>query len=430
MSTARKGSATDGAPTAVSLFSGAGGLDLGANQTGFRLLAMNECDASAAGTLKENFPNAQVLEQPIEEIDWHSLGVGNVDCIMGGPPCQAFSVFGGRKGTADRRGRVIFQFFRAVDVLRPQAFLVENVRGLLSTPLMSPRVSEDLLHEDRAESRPGSLVDELVRIANGMGYHIDLFVVNAVNYGSPQIRERVFLYGNRSLLRAEFPLPTHSDRHQDGLLPFATLGDAIGEGFEDADPECVDFSPRKLKYLDMIPPGGNWRSLPESVQRESMGKAWYLTGGRSAYWRKLSFAFPSPTVVTMPNHAGTSMCHPTQLRAITVGEAAAIQEFPHDYQFVGTPLKKMRQIGNAVPVGLARVACAALFDLLERAKAGRGRRLPQPGFFVRHLRPHVRARSFFAQGEVLAGDSSYAGARASGRRSDTQMELFDGIISA
>lgn len=76
--------------------------------------------------------------------------------------------------------------------------------------------------------------------------------------------------------------------------------------------------------------------MPEEMQKESMGKSWYLKGGRSAYWRKLSFQFPSPTVVTMPNHAGTSMCHPTELRAISVGEAAAIQEFPDYWKFEGT----------------------------------------------------------------------------------------------
>ncbi|MBF4323300.1 DNA cytosine methyltransferase, partial [Vibrio anguillarum] len=125
------------------------------------------------------------------------------------------------------------------------------------------------------------------------------------------------------------PQPAFSNRPEDNLPPFKTLGDAIGPGsnFIDPCPEVMDFSPRKLKYLALVPEGGNWRSMPEDIQKESMGKSWYLKGGRSAYWRKLSFAFPSPTVVTMPNHAGTSMCHPKELRAISVGEAAAIQEF-------------------------------------------------------------------------------------------------------
>src|SRR5262249_47538472 len=162
------------------------------------------------------------------------------------------------------------------------------------------------------------------------------------NYGAPQLRERLLCIGNRFDLRASFPPPEHSNRPEDGLPPFRTLRDAIGEGFVDPDPSCMNFSPRKLRYLAMVPPGGNWRSPPVAVQKESMGKAWYLKGGRSAYWRKLSFDFPCPTVVTMPNHAGTSMCHPTELRALTVGELAAIQEFPREWAFMGQAADKCR----------------------------------------------------------------------------------------
>ncbi len=115
----------------------------------------------------------------------------------------------------------------------------------------------------------------------------------------------------------------------------------------------------------MVPPGGNWRSLTEEMQKESMGKSWYLKGGRSAYWRKLSFGFPSPTVVTMPNHAGTSMCHPSELRAISVGEAAAIQEFPKEWIFQGTTTAKFRQIGNAVPVRLGQVAGSVIMEFIK-----------------------------------------------------------------
>lgn len=146
---------------------------------------------------------------------------------------------------------------------------------------------------------------------NKIGYHVDCFVVNSVNYGAPQIRERVLFIGNRFGYGVDFPEPAYSNRQEDNLPPFKTLGDVIdlSKGFIDTCPDVMNFSPRKLRYLSMIPPGGNWRSLPEDIQKESMGKSWYLKGGRSAYWRKLSFAFPSPTVVTMPNHAGTSMCH-------------------------------------------------------------------------------------------------------------------------
>ena len=170
----------------------------------------------------------------------------------------------------------------------------------------------------------------------------------------------------------------------------------------------MNFSPRKLKYLAMVPPGGNWRNLPESVQKESMGKSWYLKGGRSAYWRKLSLDFPSPTVVTMPNHAGTSMCHPAELRALTVGEMAAIQEFPREWKFAGSPTDKCRQIGNAVPPRLGQVAGKVLQRLLQASENMRPlkKKPPESGRIV-HIRPHVRTRSYFKDGEVISGHTGY-----------------------
>ena len=166
----------------------------------------------------------------------------------------------------------------------------------------------------------------------------------------------------------------------------------------------------------MVPPGGNWRSLPVEVQKESMGKSWHLKGGRSAYWRKLSYAFPSPTVVTMPNHAGTSMCHPTELRAISVGEAAAIQEFPNNWEFQGTTAEKFKQIGNAVPVRLGNIAGSAIVDLLERINQGERNKHAVNTNEIVHLRPHVRTRTYFKDGKSFAGDKSYY-------ETDNQMQL-------
>lgn len=194
------------------------------------------------------------------------------------------------------------------------------------------------------------------------------------------------------------------------MPPFTTLGAVIGpgSGFEDPCPESMEFSPRKLKYLSMVPAGGNWRSLPPEIQKESMGKSWYLKGGRSAHWRRLSFSFPSPTVVTMPNHAGTSMCHPVETRAITVGEAAAIQEFPRDWRFSGNTASKMRQVGNAVPVRLGSIAGEVVKTLLARIESGESEKEASsaPKSRIVHLRPHVRTRSFWKNGKALAGDGN------------------------
>ncbi len=180
------------------------------------------------------------------------------------------------------------------------------------------------------DEEPGSVIrlfaNDLQHLQGG-GYHMDCFEVNAVNYGAPQLRERAICIGNRFNAVVDFPDPTHGVPQSGGgrqptlfpkdeLLPWATLGDAISDLHED-DSVIMDFSPRKKRFLSLVPPGSNWRSLPPETQQESMGKAWIAKGGRSGWWRRLNLELPCPTLITMPNHASTSLCllrctHPNQ----------------------------------------------------------------------------------------------------------------------
>lgn len=392
------------------------GLDLGLEEAGFESAVCVENDSDAVATIRNNRSKLPVFDTSIEDVTGKMLrkaggfdGRRTVPLIAGGPPCQAFSVFGNRLGIRDSRGQMIFEFIRIVEEVRPSTFVLENVRGLLSMSII-PKSKKNVeeFGADPELFEHGSLIRSIFKRFNEIGYHVDCYVVNSANYGAPQIRERVILIGNRHGLRSSFPAPKFSNRPEDGLPPFKTLGEVIGpnSGFIDPYPEVMNFSPRKLKYLAMVPPGGNWRSLPLEVQKESMGKSWYLKGGRSAYWRKLSFSFPSPTVVTMPNHAGTSMCHPVELRAISVGEAAAIQEFPRNWEFKGTTTAKFRQIGNAVPVRLGTITGQVIRKLLHRIAAGDTSKR-QPSHTITHLRPHVRTRVFWKKGESFAGDYCY-----------------------
>lgn len=401
----------------VSLFSGGMGLDIGLESQGFDCVACNDIDAASVKTIKANRPKLPVIHDSIENVtrerleDVSEVSLRGIELLAGGPPCQAFSVFGRRRGVEDERGQLIFQFARLVGELQPLTFLMENVRGLHSMSMVPKSALRDR-SIPKWKAQHGSLLRELVNRFEEVGYRVDCFLVNAVNYGAPQLRERLLCIGNRFNLKAEFPLPQFSNRPEDGLPRFKTLGEAIGSGFVDQDTTLMNFSERKLKYLSMVPPGGNWRSMPVDVQKESMGKTWYLKGGRSAYWRKLSFEFPSPTVVTMPNHAGTSMCHPNELRALTVGECAAIQEFPSDWRFIGSPMEKYRQVGNAVPVRLGAVAGGVVKDLLAKigeAQKLTGRRLHVAKLesAVIHIRPHVRTRSFWRDGTAYSGDLGY-----------------------
>lgn len=416
----------------ISLFSGGMGLDLGLEMAGLKCAVCVEYDADAVKTIKFNKPTLPVFDTSIVEVSGEDLkssggfNDGEVPLVVGGPPCQAFSVFGNRLGLEDARGQMLFEYVRMIKETKPKVFLMENVRGLLSmsiVPENSKKIKDGKVPAEYFLK--GSLVNLLFQEFNKLGYHVDCFVVNAVNYGAPQIRERLLFIGNRFGYPVTFPAPLYSNRSSDNLPPFKTLGDAIGKdgGFIDNCTEVMDFSPRKLKYLSMVPAGGNWRSLPVDIQKESMGKSWYLKGGRSAYWRKLSFSFPSPTVVTMPNHAGTSMCHPDDLRAISIGEAAAIQEFPADWNFQGTTTSKFRQVGNAVPTRLGKVAGGVILDLLAKIRRSGVSKSPVCGHTITHIRPHVRTRTFWKNGESFSGDVSYY------QKPDSEAQLELALIS-
>lgn len=378
---------------AISLFTGAMGLDLGLERAGFKIRVCVENDPSTCLTIKKNRPEIPLLEDDIRDLSGEDIlkaaGLSRRDAhlVCGGPPCQAFSVFGRRKGIQDERGALVFEFIRIVDEIKPKVFVMENVRGLHSMAI-------------RPGAAKGSLYKKIQGTFEGIGYRVDCFLVNSVNYGAPQIRERMFSIGGRYNLKAEFPTPIRSDRPKDKLPPFTTLGDAIKD-FKPATQTVMDFSERKKKYLAMVPSGGNWRSLPVEVQKESMGKSWYLKGGRSAYWRKLSYDFPCPTIVTMPNHAGTSMCHPEELRTLSAEECARVQGFPDDWEFVGGPQDKYTQIGNAVPVILGEMAGVATRNLLHEIGTTVGR---NTGIHIKsrvvHIRPHVRTRWWWKDGKV------------------------------
>ena len=389
----------------LSLFSGGMGLDLGLERQGFRPIASNDIDPASVRTIQRNRPRLPVIDASVETITRRSLKnlLGSdpyrLPLIVGGSPCQSFSIMGRRRGTTERNGELIFEFVRIVGELQPSVFLMENVRGLHNMPLV-PGGKAD-----------GSLLREIICHFEKIGYRLDCFLVNSANYGAPQIRERLICIGNRHALTAQFPDPQFSNRPKDRLPAFHTLRDAIGNGFQDPDTTLMNFSARKLHYLAMVPPGGNWRSLPAEVQREAMGKQYYLKGGRSSSWRRLSWDFPSPTIHTLPNHATTSMCHPSELRALTVGECAAIQEFPADWKFEGTPAERYRQVGNAVPVRLGEIAGQVVVTVLRLATDLPRRRTKTPSRIV-HIRPHVRTRQYWKDGSAFAGDFEYSPGRS------------------
>lgn len=408
----------------VSLFSGAMGLDLGLEQTGrFSVRAVVEKEAPFCDTIRKNRdagridPHLAIFEGDIQGFDPAAvlaaagLRPGELDLLVGGPPCQSFSTAGKRKSTEDVRGLLLWEFLRFVEYMQPKFFMIENVRGLLSAALKHRPIKD---RPERggpplsANEQPGSVIArfaaDLQKI--GGGYHLDCFEVNAVNYGAPQLRERVLLIGNRYNAEVDFPSPTHGNPADKGtfrgkLKPWRTLKDAIG-GLNDPGNVILDFSPRKKAFLAKVPEGSNWRSLPPELQQLSMGKAWLAKGGRSGWWRRLAFDLPCPTLVTMPNHASTSLCHPTEVRALTLREYAAIQEFPSGWQFCGTPAEQYAQVGNAVPVRLGAVAGGVVAGALDQLhdRAMQPYEAPPVSYRVIYVQSHVRTRQWFKAGEV------------------------------
>lgn len=417
---------------AISLFSGALGLDLGLERTArFEVLACVEKEPAFCDTIRTNqragrlSQNLRVFEGDITNVDPADvlaacgLKPGELDVLVGGPPCQSFSTAGRRQATQDARGTLLWQFLRFVDYMQPRFFLMENVRGLLSAALHHRQISERPEKggaELELTEEPGSVVrlfaEDLQKLSRS--YHMDCFEVNAVNYGAPQLRERALFIGNRYNAVVDFPDPTHGTPYGNGkaqaslfgekeaLLPWRSLGDAI-EHLENPGDVIMDFSPRKKSFLRLVPPGSNWRSLPVDLQKESMGKAWLAKGGRSGWWRRLSFDLPCPTLVTMPNHAGTSLCHPTEVRALTLKEYALIQEFPEDWEFCGTPSEQYAQVGNAVPVRLGAVAGQVIARELDTLQARRWRPLADKpdAYRIIYVQSHVRTRQWYKGGKTF-----------------------------
>jgi len=418
--------------TVVSLFSGGMGLDLGLEQTGrFRVVACVEKEHAFCETIRTNHragrldPDLKIFEgdvsllSPQKLLDATGLKPGEIDLLAGGPPCQSFSTAGKRAATQDPRGTLLWQYLRFIEALQPKSFLMENVRGLLSAALSHRPIAQrpdkggaPLDHDEEAGSVIRLFANDLQNIA-GCGYHMDCFEVNAVNYGAPQLRERAIFIGNRFNSVVKFPDPTHGAPNakpaelslfpdETKLLPWATLRDAIGD-LNEKEPVVMDFSPRKKGYLALVPPGSNWRSLPVDVQKESMGKAWFAKGGRSGWWRRLTFDLPCPTLVTMPNHASTSLCHPTECRALTLREYARIQEFPAEWHFCGKTMEQYAQAGNAVPVRLGRVAGEVIADELDRLHGRNWALNPSKpeAYRIVYVQSHVRTRQWFKDGETF-----------------------------
>lgn len=352
----------------ISLFSGAMGLDIGLAKAGLNVVIGQDFDTSCVKTMRAN--GHKVLEGDIREIEPQQflsltgLHIGEPFLICGGPPCQPFSTAGKRLGINDPRGSLFMDFIRMIDYIRPRFFVMENVKGIMSAPLKHVPLAER--DEKDPEQRLGTVLDVILSEFNKLGYKTVYGVLDAVNYGVPQFRERFVLIGSRDNEDIFLPIPTHFQMHQNQEYRWKSVRSVI-EDLEFDSGECATLSDERLKFLKMVPEGGNWRDLPEDIIPIAMGGAYTSGGGKVGFYRRLSYDQPSPTVVTSPVQKATMMCHPTQNRPLSVKEYARIQQFPDNWIFTGTTAAKYRQIGNAVPVGLAEAIGKAVIAVADKS---------------------------------------------------------------
>lgn len=363
------------APKAISLFAGAGGCSLGFKQAGFNVIFATDWDQSAVETYRSNFPETAVVCGDIGEIDFvglmDDLGLvaGELEVLIGGPPCQGFSTAGPRFWD-DPRNQLLKEYVRALATIQPKWFLMENVEGLLT-------------------SNGGDYVAEAVKAFVDLGYQVRLEKVYAQEYGIPQRRKRVIIVGNRLGIDFAFPKPTtvsHGKiyRNAEVTIGHALLGLPV-PGTENVPAtytvklreagwvSCLmsrsgmvmdHFSPPieelQLKRISLLCPGQSMKDLPEALQHASFkrranrrvmdGTPSEKRGGAPSCIRRLPENEPS---LTITGAAIREFVHPDQNRYLTLRECARIQTFPDEFMFYGSISDRIQQIGNAIPPMLA-----------------------------------------------------------------------------
>ena len=318
----------------VELFAGCGGLALGLENAGISAEMLVEIDAKASETLKINRPHWNVVADDIKNVDFTNI---KADIVTGGFPCQAFSYAGKRLGFEDTRGTLFFEFARAVKEIQPKIILGENVKGLEK-------------HDG------GRTLTTMMDILDELGYKAHYKVIRAQYLDVAQKRERLVIIGVRKDIDSKILFPKEKNY---------TIG--IGEVLKDVpNSEGQVYTEKKKKIMDLIPPGGYWRDLPDKLQREYMGGSYFLGGGKTGMARRLSADEPSLTLTCNPAQKQTERCHPFETRPLQVREYARIQSFPDDWVFSGSTASKYKQIGNAVPVNMGFHIGRAIIAMLSK----------------------------------------------------------------
>lgn len=349
----------------LSFFSGAMGLDIGMKNGGIDALLACESNKACRMTIQKNNPDIGLIGDITKFSAQEILNMAKipkdrkVDVIFGGPPCQAFSTAGNRKAFDDVRGNVFLKYLSIVSDIRPTYVVIENVRGLLSTPF---------IYKDMKEPIKGGAMMIIIDKLKEIGYTVSFNLYNAAYFGAPQIRERVVIIGKLGEDKVGYLKPTHNENGTNGLKPWRTLKDAFDNIPINVEHHYVEFPEKRLKYYRLLKEGQYWKDLPLDLQKEALGKSFYLGGGKTGFLRRLSYNKPSPTLVTNPTMPATDLAHPIEDRPLSVEEYKSIQEFPNDWKVCGTILDQYKQIGNAVPIKLGEAIAKTIIDDMRGIK--------------------------------------------------------------
>lgn len=359
---------------AISLFSGAGGMDIGVQQAGFDILSCLELDKHCCDTLRENIlregRKTKVYEGDIREYspeqilkDLHKKP-GEIDLMFGGPPCQAFSQIGKQLSLMDERGLLLFQMIRYASVIQPRAIMMEQVKGLLTAKDLS--------------GKRGGVFEQFIKELEDLDYVPKWRIMLAADYGVPQLRERVFIVATKKPNGFQFPNPTHSKPSEMmdlfGLPPYVTVGEVIGdlgepilktESSEIPDDSHYDVTPRRdRERIHGVPEGKNLSSQTH-LPKEQIGG---LTKKDTTKFRRLDRNKPANTL-----RGGEIFYHPLADRYLTPREYMRIHGYPDSYVLRGPirgrtgtvkDLDQHRQIGNSVPPPLAKAIALKVKEII------------------------------------------------------------------
>jgi DNA (cytosine-5)-methyltransferase 1 len=366
----------DSRPTVIDLFCGAGGLSEGFRQAGYKVLLGSDIDPVFGETFVRSHDGASFIDKPIQSLSSAEvlkatgLAKGQLDVLVGGPPCQGYSIYNHGRGEHDPRAGLFREYLRIVRDLAPKWLVMENVTGLLSIS-------------------GGALISTISEEISSLGYAVAWRVLRAEDYGVPQERRRVVFIANRVGADISFPCIEYGA----GLKPFTTVWDAIGDLPSLASGQADNYSaapftgyqtrmragnpklnnhygPRLGKVnqerVRHIPQGGSWRDIPFDLLPEGMKRA--KRSDHTKRYGRPRLTDLSSTILTKCDIHWGAFIHPIENRAFTVREAARLQSFPDDFAFHGTMTEQFVQVGNAVPPMLAAAIASSIRAFDKRSE--------------------------------------------------------------